>query len=133
MIRSSFVGLLALLSLSAVAEGVKVSERFGYDPADATANLQAALDSGLPEIVVDRKDGPWVVRPLFAKSNQKIVFEKGVVLYATRYQTPAASQDGVWELRLRLPKVGYPEDSSYELAGVQPLFFLSRDKYWLSK
>lgn len=84
MIRSLFVGLLALLSLSAVAEGVKVSERFGYDPADATANLQAALDSELPEIVVDRKDGPWVVRPLFAKSNQKIIFEKGVELTAKR-------------------------------------------------
>ena len=84
MIRSLFVVLIALLSLSAVAEGVRVSERFGYDSVDATANLQAALDSGLPEIVVDRKDGPWVVRPLFAKSNQKIVFEKGVVLLAKR-------------------------------------------------
>ena len=84
MIRSSFVGLLVLLSLSAMAEGVKVSERFGYDPVDATANLQAALDSGLSEIVVDKKGGPWVTRPLFARSNQTVVFEKGVELVAKK-------------------------------------------------
>ena len=66
------------------AGGVKVSERFGYDPADSTKFLQAALDSGLPEIVLDKKDGPWITKELKARSNQKIVLEKGVELQAKR-------------------------------------------------
>ena len=65
-------------------ERVKVSERFGFDPSDSTKYLQAALDSGLPEIVIDAKGSPWITRPLFAKSSQRIVFEKGTVLLAKR-------------------------------------------------
>ena len=87
VVKEAFLAVgcaLALAGQDLFAEGVKVSERFGYDPEDSTSFLQAALDSGLPEIVVDRKETPWVVRPLFAKSNQKIVFEKGVVLLAKR-------------------------------------------------
>ncbi len=69
---------------AACAAGVKISERFGYDAEDATACLQAALDSGLPEIVVDAKAGPWYTRPLTGRSNQTIVFEKGAVIRAKR-------------------------------------------------
>lgn len=64
--------------------GVKVSERFGYDPVDSTRFLQAALDSKLPKIVVDRQKGPWVTKPLWGKSNQTVVFEDGVELVAKR-------------------------------------------------
>lgn len=66
------------------AAPIKVSEWFGYDAEDSTRFLQEALGSGLPEIVIDRKDGPWVTCPLRAKSNQRIVFEPGVVLLAKR-------------------------------------------------
>ena len=58
-------------------EGVKVSERFGFDPVDSTRFLQAALDSGLPKIVIDAKNGPWHTLPLRSRtSNQTIVFEE---------------------------------------------------------
>ena len=66
------------------ADVVRVSERFGFAAEDSTKFLQAALDSGLPEIVIDAKATPWVTRPLFAKSNQRIVFEPGAVLLAKR-------------------------------------------------
>lgn len=84
---SRLAGLAAVvlgMSVAASGAGVKVSERFGFNAEDSTEFLQAAFDSGLPEIVIDAKDTPWVTRPLFLRSNQKIVFEKGVVLLAKR-------------------------------------------------
>ena len=74
---------------TASAAPVKVSERFGFDPEDSTRCLQAALDSGEPEILIDRK--AWVTRPLFARSsNQKILFEEGTVVLAKKgeYKDP---------------------------------------------
>ena len=85
--RVNLIGWMVVMlgmSVTAAAEGVKVSERFGFAEEDATEFLQAALDSGLPEIVIDAKAAPWVSRPLFARSNQRIVFEKGVILLAKR-------------------------------------------------
>lgn len=55
---------------------------FGFDPDDATDCLQAAINSGVPTLVVDNVGAPWIVRPLRAVSNQRIVFEPGVVLLA---------------------------------------------------
>jgi len=80
---AAFLSLTIALSARA-GEGVCVSERFGFDPVDATTNLQAALDSGLPKIVVDRQKGPWFVRPLRGRSNQEIVFEDGAEICAVR-------------------------------------------------
>lgn len=74
-------GALACLVLQG-GEGVRVSERFGFDPADSTRFLQAALDSGLPKIVVDRQDAPWVCGPLRGASGQEVVFEPGVEVVA---------------------------------------------------
>lgn len=75
------VFLFASLALRG-GEDVKVSERFGFDPADSTRFLQAALDSGLPKIVVDRQDAPWVCGPLRGASGQEVVFEPGVEVVA---------------------------------------------------
>ena len=62
-----------------LSPGVRVSERFGYDPNDSWKSLQAALDSGLPRIIIDRQEEPWQVsKPLVGRSNQEIVFERGV-------------------------------------------------------
>ena len=72
------------LEFAPVFSPAKVSERFGFDPEDSTASLQAALDSGLPEIVIDRRESPWVTRPLFVRSNQRIVFEQGAEILAKR-------------------------------------------------
>ncbi|NOY81307.1 MAG: right-handed parallel beta-helix repeat-containing protein [Kiritimatiellaeota bacterium] len=57
---------------------------WGFDPADSTAALQAAIDSGAPKLIVDNVGQTWITRPLFAASNQEIVFEKGVVVEAKK-------------------------------------------------
>ena len=64
-------------------ESVKASS-FGFDPADSTAFLQKALDSGAKRIVIDRQKSPWITEPLFVRSNCEIVFEHGVELVAKR-------------------------------------------------
>ena len=61
---------------------VIVSRDFGFDPADSTRFLQAALSSGAKKIVVDRQASDWVATPLKGASNQTVVFEDGVVLRA---------------------------------------------------
>lgn len=79
--------LCALLSvawiLSGCDEGVKVSS-FGYDPEDSTKFIQAALDSGVRKLVLDRQAGPWYTLPLKMRSNTELVLEPGVELVAKR-------------------------------------------------
>lgn len=57
---------------------------WGFDPNDATECLQAAIDSGVKTLIVDNVGKPWIVRPLKLASNQKIIFEPGVVVAAKR-------------------------------------------------
>jgi len=57
---------------------------WGFDPEDSTSALQAAINSHVPKLIVDKVDGPWITRPLFGVSNQKIVFEEGVVVEAKK-------------------------------------------------
>ncbi len=57
---------------------------WGYDPADATAALQAAINSGVPKLVVDKQAGPWIVDRMTLASNQEILFEDGVEVRAKR-------------------------------------------------
>ncbi len=57
---------------------------WGFDPEDSTATLQAAIDSGVPKLVVDKMTGPWVVTPITLVGNQQIIFEQGVVVHAKR-------------------------------------------------
>ena len=63
---------------------VKISERFGFDPTNSTRFIQQALDSGLPEIVLDDKGMPWITEPLKGRSNQTLYFEDGVTLLALK-------------------------------------------------
>ena len=51
---------------------------FGFDPADATAALQQAIDSDAGVVVVDAMDTPWRIRTINVKSNKKVVFANGV-------------------------------------------------------
>jgi len=75
---------VALAGIGVSAAEVKVSS-FGWDAEDSTDFLQKALDSGAETVIVDKMQGPWVTRPLFAHSNnQTIVFEKGVELVAKK-------------------------------------------------
>ena len=55
---------------------------WGFDAADSTKALQAAIDSNVPKLIVDNPGAPWVVTPLRLVSNQEIVFEEGVEVLA---------------------------------------------------
>lgn len=57
---------------------------WGFDKADATKFLQAAIDSRVPRLVIDRMEEPWSVLPLNGVSNQELFFEKGAVVQAKR-------------------------------------------------
>ncbi len=58
---------------------------WGVDLEDATEALQAAIDSGAPKVVVENMGRPWIVsRTINLRSNQEIVFEKGVVVEAKK-------------------------------------------------
>ncbi|MEW6359558.1 MAG: right-handed parallel beta-helix repeat-containing protein [Planctomycetota bacterium] len=65
-----------------VAE-VKASS-FGFDPADSTKALQAAIDSGASRVIVEDMGSPWIVTPIKLASDQEIVFQKGVVVEAKK-------------------------------------------------
>jgi hypothetical protein len=55
---------------------------FGFNPADATRALQAAIDSGAAKVIVDNPGRPWIVGPIALASNQEISFEKGTEVLA---------------------------------------------------
>jgi hypothetical protein len=57
---------------------------WGFDPADATAALQAAINSGARKLIVENLGAPWVVNKLYLADNQELVFEPGVVVQAKR-------------------------------------------------
>ena len=87
--RFAFVLAIALSLCGAgtmshgATDGVKVSS-FGFDAEDSTEIIQRALDSGARTLVFDRQAGPWITRPLVARSNQELVFEDGVELLAKK-------------------------------------------------
>lgn len=57
---------------------------FGYDPADATAALQAAINTGAKVVYVPNMGTDWIVRPIYLVSNQEIIFAEGVNVIAKR-------------------------------------------------
>ncbi len=110
--KSWLLGFLCLFSLTSVlrAEGVvppdgekiaavkngqlteaKVSW-WGFDPEDSTAQFQAALDSGVKKLTIDRMPSDWVTKELNLRSNMEIFFEKGARVVAKRgeFHSPGA-------------------------------------------
>jgi len=58
---------------------------WGFDPEDATASIQSALDSGARQVVIPNTGRPWIVRPIrLSKSDQEVLFEKGVSVVAKK-------------------------------------------------
>ncbi len=57
---------------------------WGFDPVDSTGILQAAFDSKVPRLIIDKKSSAWVVRPLFIRGNMEIIFEDGAEIVAKR-------------------------------------------------
>ena len=76
---------IVMLAVSAAVSGgsVKVSD-FGYDAADSTEYIRAALTSGARRVTLDRQSGPWYTLPLKMPSNVELVLEPGVELVAKR-------------------------------------------------
>ena len=57
---------------------------WGFDPADSTAALQGAIDSGAQRVVVPYMGSDWIVLPIKLASDQEIIFEPGVVVTAKK-------------------------------------------------
>ncbi len=57
---------------------------WGFDEEDSTEALQAAINSGVPKLIVENMGKPWIVTPMKLVSNQEIVFEDGCEVLAKR-------------------------------------------------
>jgi hypothetical protein len=57
---------------------------WGFDAADSTACLQAALDAGAAVVLVPRMEGPWICEALFIRSRTTLILEEGVELLAKK-------------------------------------------------
>ena len=51
--KSIFAAIVLSAGFLLTAAPVKVSKTFGFDKVNATKNIQAALDSGSKEIIID--------------------------------------------------------------------------------
>ena len=84
---SSPAGEVNRQAIDDVATGrIKVAKAswWGFRTEDSTKALQAAIDSGVPKLIVEDMGAPWIVTPIRLRSNQEIEFEKGVELLAKR-------------------------------------------------
>jgi hypothetical protein len=73
--------------IAAVAAGAIMEAKaswWGFNPEDSTAALQAAIDSGVSKLIVNKMAGPWIITPIRLASDQEIVFEEGVEVLAKR-------------------------------------------------
>ena len=55
---------------------------WGFDRANATGCLQAAINSGVKKLTIDNVGHEWIVDPIQLAGNQEIVFARGVVVRA---------------------------------------------------
>ncbi|MBU6402945.1 MAG: hypothetical protein KGS61_21705, partial [Verrucomicrobia bacterium] len=55
---------------------------WGFDPADATAALQAAINSKARRVIVPFMGRPWIIRPVRLRSDLELVLEPGVLVWA---------------------------------------------------
>ena len=80
-----FTLLLAVGAGDALAQTTVFADQFGggFNPADSTSALQAAVDSGADRVVVRNMGADWVVnQSILLQSAQEIFFEPGVVISA---------------------------------------------------
>lgn len=57
---------------------------WGFNEADATPFLQAAIDSEAKKVIVPNMGKDWIITPITLAENQEIFFEPGVVVTAKR-------------------------------------------------
>ncbi|MFA6815175.1 MAG: right-handed parallel beta-helix repeat-containing protein [Lentisphaeria bacterium] len=80
-----FFGICIIGGLVTVAHAKTIkASSFGFDAVDATRCLQKAIDSDTDEIIIDNIGTPWIVKPIKLRSNQKLIFEDGVVIQAKK-------------------------------------------------
>ena len=71
--------------IAAVADGTiqeALASWWGFSAEDATQSLQAALDSGVKTLRVDKQSAPWTVTPLNVPSDIEVVIDPGVTIQA---------------------------------------------------
>ena len=78
---------------------------WGYDPENSTRFLQAAIDSGVPRLTIDPRNGPWNVDGLRGVSGQELYFEGEVDVVARRdpsipQERPLLDLSGLSDVRL---------------------------------
>lgn len=100
---------------------------WGFDPEDATAAVQAAIDSNAPRVRIPYLGHPWIVTPIRLRGNLELHFEPGVVVLAKEGQFKgksdslftAANAANItlrgYGATLRMPKADYQSDA-YEKA-----------------
>lgn len=64
------------------ASPIAFASAWGFDPEDATAALQGAIDSKARVVIVPFMGAPWVIRPVKLRSDLELVFEAGVLIQA---------------------------------------------------
>ncbi len=74
----------AVKAVGAGKQTVANAAWWGFDHQDATACLQAAIDSGAPTVVVPYVGADWIVTPIKLRSRLELVFEPGVVVLAKK-------------------------------------------------
>lgn len=84
-IRSAAVDLEDAAAARDATEGrrtVANAAWWGFDPADSTDALQAAIRSRARTVIVPDTGRPWVIRPIELRDHLELVFEPGVVVLA---------------------------------------------------
>lgn len=72
-------------AIAAVAQGLTdtaFADAWGFDPSDATASVQAAIDSRARVVIVPFTGAPWVLRPVTLRGDLELIFEAGVLVLA---------------------------------------------------
>ena len=57
---------------------------WGFDPAESTAALQAAINSTAKKVVVEKMPSPWILDKLRLADDQELFFEPGVEVLAKK-------------------------------------------------
>ncbi|MBP5638044.1 MAG: hypothetical protein J6X55_01085 [Victivallales bacterium] len=74
--------IVCLSCFAAIAQEAVKASSFGFNPDDSTECLQTAINSGARTVIVDNVGKPWIVRPIFLRSNLELVFEDDVLVLA---------------------------------------------------
>lgn len=105
---SAEVNQQAIADVAAGKLRVAKASWWGFDPVDSTEALQAAINSGVPTLIIDKAAGPWIVTPIELISNQEIRFEQGVEVLAKRGEFKGTA-DSLFTAKLRenITLIGY--------------------------